>query len=309
MSANEPFAARYDLDVPGGALYVARSGEPRAGSHTIVAAHGVTASHLAWRAVARELLDDSSVCLLAPDLRGRGRSAGLPGPYGYAAHVNDLLAVLDDAGVDRAVFAGHSMGAYVAVRAAAEHPDRVTALVLLDGGVPLPPPDDEDPEAVLAKLVGPAIARLHATYATREDYIAQWRAHPALAGAWNDDLELYAGYDLAGEAGAMRCVVSEAAVRADSADLLHDDAGGAALARVRAPVYLVRAARGFRDEPDSPFIPLEALEAFAAAHPAAHVATVEGVNHYTLTLGEGPGPATVAGAIRNALRDAEPAAT
>ena len=42
-----------------------------------------------------------------------------------------MLAVLDDAGVQRAVVAGHSMGAYVAARLAAEHPERVASLVLV----------------------------------------------------------------------------------------------------------------------------------------------------------------------------------
>ena len=46
-------------------------------------------------------------------------SAGLPGPYGFAAHLADLLSVLDDAGVERAVLAGHSMGAYLATGLAA----------------------------------------------------------------------------------------------------------------------------------------------------------------------------------------------
>jgi pimeloyl-ACP methyl ester carboxylesterase len=45
--------------------------------------------------------------------------------------VNDLIAVLDRVGAQRAVLVGHSMGAYVVARLAAEHPDRAAALVLL----------------------------------------------------------------------------------------------------------------------------------------------------------------------------------
>jgi hypothetical protein len=43
------------------------------------------------------------------------------------------------------------------------------------------------------------------------------------------------------------------------------------------------------------------LDEFAAAHPEAHVETVEGTNHYTLLLGRGPGPSRVAEAFRAAL--------
>jgi hypothetical protein len=181
----------------------------------------------------------------------------------------------------------------------------VAGVVLLDGGVPLPLPADEDPDTVLEKVVGPAIARLHMTFASRDEYVAQWRRHPALADAWNHDVERYAGYDVAGEPGAVYCVVSEDAVRADSADLLSEDAARSALDRTRAPMRLLRAPRGFRNEDDKPFISGDALKAFVADHPDALVEDVAGVNHYTLTLGESPGPSRVAGAIRAALRAAQ----
>ena len=304
MPVSDPFATRYDVPVAGGTLHVARSGRPHADG-LVLAVHGVTASHMAWRAVARELTSEQGLCLLAPDLRGRGNSAGLPGPYGLAAHVADLLAVLDDAGAGRAVLAGHSMGAYVVARLAAEHPDRVAAVVLADGGVPIPLAADEDREAVLERVVGPAIARLQMTFASREEYVAWWRQHPALADAWNEDVELYAGYDATGEQGAIRSVVTEDAVRTDSAELLNVDGARVALDAIRAPAYLLRAPRGFQNEDDKPFISGDVLASFVAAYPAVHVETVADVNHYTLTLGRGPGPSRIAAAIRSALRAAQ----
>ena len=90
----------------------------------VLLVHGITASHVQWRAVARRLGERDDLCLLAPDLRGRGRSAGLPPSGGLRTHVEDLLALLDHAGAGRVVLAGHSMGAYVVALAAAEHPER-----------------------------------------------------------------------------------------------------------------------------------------------------------------------------------------
>ena len=302
---SSPFATRYGVAVAGGVLNVARSGPPaRDADAVVLAVHGVTASHLAWRAVARELATDATVCLLAPDLRGRGHSARLPGPYGMAAHVVDLLAVLDDADAERAVLVGHSMGAYVVARLAAEHPVRAASVVLLDGGPPLPLPEGVSPDTVLDKVVGPAIARLCTTFASRAEYIAQWRSHPAFADAWNCDVEAYAGYDATGVPGEVRCVVSAHAVRADSAELLDEEVARSTLDGIDAPVRLLRAPRGFRNEDDKPFISVDALRAFAADYPDAQVEDVADVNHYTLTLGESPGPSRVASTIRAALREA-----
>src|SRR6476646_1842770 len=125
---SDPFRMRCAVPVAGGVLAVARAGPPPDHADAVVLAiHGITANMMAWASVARELAR-YRVTMLAPDLRGRGESAALRGPYGFAAHVADLLAMLDHAGVQRAVLAGHSMGAYVAARLAAEHPERAAGL-------------------------------------------------------------------------------------------------------------------------------------------------------------------------------------
>jgi lipase len=284
-----------EVALPDGALYVAAAGD---GDAVVLAAHGITASHVGWRAVARELLAlRPDVCLLAPDLRGRGRSAAVGPPYGMAAHVADLLAVLDDAGVRRAVLVGHSMGAFVMARLAAEWPERAGAVVLVDGGLRLPAAPGAATDQVLDAVLGPALARLRMTFASPEEYVAFWQAHPAFAGRWTKDIEAYVRADLAGEPGALRSVVSEAAVRTDGADLLRDETTIGAVDRIRAPLRLLRAPRGLLD--DEPLIPSEVLAAFAAAHPDAVVEDVPAVNHYTITLGAGA--PTVAAAIAAAV--------
>jgi lipase len=307
VTVRDPFEVGREVQLGGGALHVAAAGPPPAEALAVVlAAHGITASHMGWRPVARELLARRpGVCLLAPDLRGRGRSAAVGPPYGMAAHVADLVGVLDDAGVRRAVLAGHSMGAFVVARLAAERPERAGAVVLVDGGLRLPARADVDADQVLDAVLGPAIARLRMTFASVREYVAFWRAHPAFAGRWTEDVEAYVRADLAGEPGALRSVVSEAAVRTDGADLLRDEATLGALERVRAPLRLLRAPRGLLDD-DNPLIPRAVLDAFAAAHPNAIVEEVPAVNHYTITLGAGA--ATVAAAIAAAVDDAMAAA-
>ena len=69
------------------------------------------------------------------DLRGFGESGHPHDTSQYGLHVvNDLFAVLDHLGERRSILVGYSLGAAVAAKAAALHPDRVPKLVLIAGG-------------------------------------------------------------------------------------------------------------------------------------------------------------------------------
>jgi lipase len=307
----DPFTTHFQCPVARGQLNVAQTG-PAVGDadRVVVAVHGITASHVAWRAVARALAEAAGTCVLAPDLRGRGGSAGLPGPFGIKAHVSDLVALLDTADVKSAVLAGHSMGAYVAARLAADHPERVSSLVLVDGGLQLPLPADKDPDELLAATLGPAAERLKRTFSSRAEYVAMWRAHPAFADSWNADVEAYVNYDIrsahdAAHPDAVRSRVSPDAVRIDGRDLMLDQQTRTALQRATAPTWLLRAPRGLLNG-DRPLIPENVLAEFASARPDAYLETVQGTNHYTILLGPTPGPAHVAGAVRAALTEQKP---
>lgn len=300
VRSQDPFRGLIDVGVPGGVLSVAQAGPPPADADGVaLAIHGVTSNHMAWRTVARELGRESGVCLLAPDLRGRGRSAAVPGPFGVQTHVDDLLAALDAAGVERAVLVGHSMGAYLAARFAADHPDRAAALVLVDGGPYVPVPPGEDPEELLELLTEQLVGRMRMTFESADEYVKRWSEHPALRREWNDDLDAYARFELAGPPGEMRCTVSEEAVIVDCADLMADEATQRALDRVTAPLYLARAERGLID--DQPVLSDAVVDAFVAAHPDATVEYLLGTNHYTVVLGSGSGPRRIAALIRAAI--------
>jgi lipase len=299
----DPFRASYAVPVAGGRLHVAHAGPaPHNAEAVVLAVHGITASHVAWRAAVRELLERVDACVLAPDLRGRGHSATLPPHERFDAHVDDLVAVLDRLGIERAVLAGHSMGAFVVARVAADWPERASSVVLVDGGVPLPPlTDDADPDDVLERTLGPALARLRMTFESAERYVEFWRQHPAFSGEWNADLEAYVRADLTGEPGALRSVTSEVAARADGFALLLDEPTRTAIERVHAPIHLLRAPRGLLDD-DRLMIPDSALDALRATRPEIDVELVEDVNHYTILMGAGA--PRVARAIARAIAPA-----
>ncbi len=268
--------------VPGGFLRALHWGPAAADARaTVIATHGITASSYAMTAVADLLATD--LCFVAIDLRGRGDSADLPGPFGMAAHGDDVLAVADAMGADRFVAAGHSMGAYVVTNLAARS-DRVSAAVLWDGGFPLPSPEGRDPDEVIEAVVGPAIARLSMTFPTEAAYVDFWRAHPAFT-TWDDHLDAYVRYDLGGEPPTLRPRPNEAAVRFDGRQLVVDREAIEALGRVRQPIELVRAERGLMDEPGG-LVPRALAEAAAEDMPNLALHHVD-ANHYTLLLGEG----------------------
>ena len=109
-------------------LYVERSGE----GAPVVLLHGLTATHR-YVVMGSRSLQRAGHDVVAYDARGHGASDPAPSPeaYEYGDLAEDLLCVMDEAGFERAVLAGASMGAHTAVRVALEHPERVAGLVIV----------------------------------------------------------------------------------------------------------------------------------------------------------------------------------
>jgi pimeloyl-ACP methyl ester carboxylesterase len=123
-----------------------RSGDERAARGSgpaVVLLHGLTATRR-YVVMGSRVLERGGHRVIAYDARGHGQSGPAPDPedYGYARLADDLLAVLDDRGIERAVLAGASMGAHTLTAFALAHPERVAGLALL---TPAFDPSDEDP--------------------------------------------------------------------------------------------------------------------------------------------------------------------
>lgn len=109
----------------------------------VLFANGWSCSDAYWAGLVPALEDQGHPCLI-PDTRGHGRS-GLPRPAGRGARnltvddvsmpriARDLLAVLDDAGVERALVVGHSMGVQTTLEAYRAGADRVAGMILIAG--------------------------------------------------------------------------------------------------------------------------------------------------------------------------------
>lgn len=271
-----------ELDVPvsGGTLRVCRW--PGDGP-VVLAAHGITANALSWAEVAAALR--GRVTLVAPDLRGRAGSAHLPGPYGMAAHSDDLVAVLDHLRVAGPVpVVGHSMGGWVVATTGVRYPERVSSVLLVDGGVALGVPEGMNIDAILMAVIGPAMQKLSMTFPSREKYLDFFRAHPALGPAWSPVVAAYLLRDLAGEEPELRssCVLD--AIRADATDTLLPDGAAGAVHRLTRPVRMLLAQRGMLDEPRGLYDD-ERLAGAGLDRDRVEVEHVPGVNHYTIVVG------------------------
>ncbi len=272
-----------DVAVPGGDLRVG-VWEPEgvdADAPTVVLVHGVTASHLAWQFVAEAL---PGIRVVAPDLRGRGRSNTVGGGAGMARHADDLAEIFAALELTATVVVGHSMGAFVAVVFADRHPDLVTELILVDGGLPLAAPEGLSPAELVAAILGPTAARLDMRFADTAAYLDFWRTHPAFGADWTPELERYLDYDLVPDGPQRRPAASPRMVEEDTVDLNGGVALVTALDRIdRHPVQLITVPRGLQNEEPGLYAD-EHLERMLAAYPSVGHERWERLNHYTVVM-------------------------
>jgi haloacetate dehalogenase len=97
--------------------------------------HGHPRTHTTWHRVAPLLAAEHTV--VCPDLRGYGQSSKPTTtddhePYSKRAMATDVVELMGVLGHERFAVVGHDRGAYVALRAALDHPERVSALAVLD---------------------------------------------------------------------------------------------------------------------------------------------------------------------------------
>ena len=116
--------------VPGGSLLVRDTGGP---GPVIVFLHGLGGHAMEWWPVVSHL--PARYRAVGLDQRGHGASTTRPDDLGRAAYVNDAVDVIEGLGVGPVVLVGQSFGAHTALLVAADRPELVSLLVLVEGGV------------------------------------------------------------------------------------------------------------------------------------------------------------------------------
>jgi pimeloyl-ACP methyl ester carboxylesterase len=142
--------------VDGFELHSTSTGE---GPHTVILVHGWTCDDTTWESQVPALSKDYRV--LTIDLPGHGKS-GAPkdGKLSMDLFARAIESVRSDAGADRVVVIGHSMGTPVIVQYARLYPQHVAALVFVDGLVTAPNMGPADGPAPEQQISGPNGAKV-----------------------------------------------------------------------------------------------------------------------------------------------------
>lgn len=221
------------------------------------------------------------------DLRGRGRSS-VPalGSYGWRQHARDVLAVAARFSPGQVDLVGHSMGALVAMQAAALAPGTVRRIVDLDA-VGLPDP-------LAAAVIMQVASRLAYPGSSVEGYLARVRRIDVFE-PWSEYWERVFRYELTSADGSVRPLTSLRAIMEDTFYACWHDPRRL-WTSLTVPVLLVRAARPLLAGPGRRGAGLvvgpQDLARFAASVPQARVVDVD-ANHYGVLMHESTAGAVV----------------
>jgi 3-oxoadipate enol-lactonase len=222
----------------------------------VVLSNSLGATHAMWDAQAGPLAEHFR--LVRHDMRGHGRSPVPAGPYAVDDLADDVVALLDNLGVERAHLVGLSLGAMASMRVAARNPERVERLVVVSTSARLEPASAWHERA--------ATVRAEGTAAVAETVVARWFTAPCLAAHPELRREWVASIAATPAEGYASCCEAVAGM-----DLRAD------LARISAPTLAIAGA----DDPATPPTMLEAIAAdvqdgrLLVVPSAAHLANVE----------------------------------
>ena len=239
----------------------------------ILCIHGLTANSRFWDCLASALSPHHRV--IAMDLRGRGLSDKPPTGYSIEHHCKDVLALMNDQGLERPVLMGHSLGAFISLVFAAKYPQRVDRLILVDGGGKLT-------KTQMAKVfagIKPSLDRLGKTFPSFEYYISQMKQAPYLQ-PWNSYMETYFHYEVEKVKGGLRSRVHPKHIEEEAKNLGKVDSRQF-YKKVTSPTLILRATKGMLADDDL-LLPEDVAGRMVRQIPKAKRVDLEGTNHYSI---------------------------
>ncbi|MCP4357418.1 MAG: alpha/beta hydrolase [Chloroflexi bacterium] len=247
------------------------------GEPTLVYLPGLTANARLFDGVAQAGVTPR-FRILALDLRGRGLSDKPESSYTMADHAADVIGVLDAEGIEQATLVGHSFGGLLSLYLAANYPDRVERIVIIDAAKAA-----ADPK--VAEMIRPSLDRLGTVLPSVDAYIAAMKQMPFLDDLWDDSLEAYFQADMqVNDDGTAQAHATPAAIGAVIDGILEED-WEAIINGVICPAVLINATDPY-GPPGSPPI----LTETDARETAAQMANCQYIhvpgNHVTMVFGK-----------------------
>lgn len=237
---------------------------------TILTLHGLTGNHKQMHYFAEALKGDYRI--IAVDLRGRGNSSATDEQTSLFNHANDMIALINELGIENPILMGYSMGAFISAVIASKL-DNVKGLILLDGAATSTQQQRD--------IVQPSLGRLSKVYDSQEDYLEEIKAiYGRLGVTWTDHLQSVGEYEIYEEDGHWKSKSSEERILADF-NSFYSFVPKDVCSQISCPTLLVHASGSI-----GPMPPLFYAEAYEDTKKyTANIETfTSDCNHYTLVF-------------------------
>lgn len=216
--------------------------------------------------------------VLCLDLRGRGLSDKPDSGYSMAAHAADVLGLMDALNLQHAMLGGHSYGGLLTLYMAANYPERISKLIIIDAAGSMHPE--------VRDLIKPSVDRLGNVWPSWDAFIAAMKKMPFYQGWWEPAIEGYyrADVEIRGDGSVKPRSRHEAILEAVDSALCED--WPRHLAAISQPMLLLNAPGAFGPPGAPPVLPRDhAIETVEAVSDGQYV-KIPG-NHMTMLFGEG----------------------
>ena len=215
--------------------------------------------------------------VVAPDLRGRGRSDKPAGGYSMCDHAEDVIALMDFLKLDQVVIGGHSFGGLLAIFMAAEFEQRISKVVVIDAAIHMHPQ--------VRELIKPSLDRLGQVLPSVDDYMSRMRGAPYVGGFWDDAIEGYFRAEIQENADGTAQSLTSAAAIAQALDGVQAEQWAELVSNVRQPVLLLNSTGEYGPPGSPPVVPAEHAIATSSAFADCKYVEIPG-NHLTMVFGE-----------------------
>jgi pimeloyl-ACP methyl ester carboxylesterase len=239
----------------------------------ILCVHGLTANCRCWDGIASSLAPENKI--VAMDLRGRGLSDKPSAGYSMQHHMRDIVYLLDDLKQERIVLMGHSLGAYISLAFAANYPERMEKLILMDGGGQLA----QDQWDKFSLAIKPSLDRLGRVFPSFEAYVALMKLAPFFQ-PWSQALEDYFRYESEAVEGGVRSRINPANIQ-EEVQNIRQEVPSEYFPKVTCPVLILRATEGILSNDDL-VLPESAVDRMVSEIPDARRLDIEGTNHFSI---------------------------